>query len=291
MTFSKWLNDDSKTILFDGGMGTELIKRGLDPGKVLDLQNLENPSVIKEIQSNYYKAGSDMVQTCTFSSNLVNLTKHGYGTRLEEINLKALANISEVRPPGKLVVGDIGPSGEFRPPVGNATGDEWEKGFLAQATVLEKGVDLWHIETVSDIKEMIAGIRAIKSVSNKPIIASMTYRKTKRGFFTIMGDSLESCIKVMEDEGVHVIGTNCTLTSDQMVDLAKKIIDLTDHPVSIKPNAGQPRLAGGTTVYDQSPEQFVKDIVTMISLGVKIVGGCCGTSPTHIALLRKGIDS
>lgn len=291
MTFLKWLSDDSLTILFDGAMGTELIKKGLDPGKVLDLQNLENPSVIEEIHGSYYQAGSDMVQTCTFSSNLVNLRKHGYGHKLEEINMKALENIEKIRPEGKLVVGDVGPSGEFRAPIGRATGEEWEKGFLEQATVLKKGVDLWHIETMSDIKEMTAGIRAVKSVSNKPVIASMTYRKTKRGFFTIMGDPLESCVRTMEAEGSNVIGTNCSLTSDQMIELVKAIIEITDRPISVKPNAGQPRLAGGKTIYDQPPKQFVEDIKIMINLGVKIVGGCCGTSPAHIALLRKDMDS
>ncbi len=163
--------------------------------------------------------------------------------------------------------------------------------FQKQAEVLEQGVDLWHIETMSDLQEMQATISAIKNVSQKPIIASMSYRKTKkRGFFTIMGDSLESCVRTLEEEKVAVIGTNCNLGSDQMVELARELIDLTKLPVSVKPNAGQPRLEGGKTLYDQSPEEFVTDIGKMINLGVKIVGGCCGTTPIHIQKLRTLID-
>ncbi|MFW9991151.1 MAG: homocysteine S-methyltransferase family protein [Candidatus Odinarchaeota archaeon] len=291
MNFTSWLKDDSKIILFDGGMGTELIKRGLDPGKVLDLHNIENPNTVREILASYYQAGSDMVQSCTFSSNLVNLEKHGVADRLMETNSKALENLKAVCPKDKLIVGDIGPSGEFRPPVGQATGEEWENGFRTQIEVLEPGVDLWHVETMSDIQEILAAVKAVKSVSKKPIIASMTYRKSKRGYFTIMGDSLENCVEILENNQVDVIGANCTLTSDQMIELAGKLVELTSLPVSIKPNAGQPRLEGGKTTYAQKPEDYAEDIKKMIEMGVKIVGGCCGTSPAHIKLLREYIDA
>ncbi|MHA2295230.1 MAG: homocysteine S-methyltransferase family protein [Candidatus Hodarchaeales archaeon] len=291
MSFTNWLEDDSKVILFDGGMGSELIKRGHDPGKVLDLLNVKQPTAIEEIHASYYQAGSDMVQTCTFSSNLVNLEKHGLEDRIEEINKQALENIKAACPQGRIIVGDVGPSGEFRPPVGKATGEEWEAGFRKQVEVLEPGVELWHVETMSDIKEMLAGIRTVKKISNKPVIASMTYRSSKRGYFTIMGDPLEDCIGTLENEKVDVIGANCTLASNEMIELAEKLVDLTKLPVSIKPNAGQPRLEGGKTSYDQTPYEFVKDMEKMIQSGVKIVGGCCGTSPTHVKLLRDLINN
>ncbi|MHA2165049.1 MAG: homocysteine S-methyltransferase family protein [Candidatus Hodarchaeales archaeon] len=185
-----------------------------------------------------------------------------------------------------------GPSGEFRPPVGEANGKQWKNGFQKQAEVLKHDIDLWHIETMSDIEEMIAAIHAIKEISQKPIIASMTYRKTKsRGFYTIMGDSLAKCVRILDEEEVDVIGTNCTLGSDQMVTLAKDLVEITDKPISVKPNAGQPRLDGGKTYYDQSVADFVADISEMINLGVKIVGGCCGTTPTHIQEIRKLINT
>ncbi|MCK5343525.1 MAG: homocysteine S-methyltransferase family protein [Candidatus Heimdallarchaeota archaeon] len=213
MSFTQWLSNESKIILFDGAMGTQLMQHNLDPGKIPDLLNIENPEIVKNVLASYYDSGADMVQTCTFSSNLVNLEGQHLSNRLQKINLEALRNIKDIQPSsGKLIVGDIGPSGEFRPPVGEASGDQWKNGFQQQAEVLEAGVDLWHIETMSDLQEMSAAIHAIKEVSQKPIIASMTYRKTKtRGFFTIMGDSLETCVNTLEKENVDVIGANCTL--------------------------------------------------------------------------------
>ena len=291
MIFRNWLNNVSKIVLFDGAMGSELIKRGLEPGKVPDLLNIEKEDSVIEIHKSYYDAGSDMCQTNTFGATPLNLKRHNVEDRIKEIIESALDNIRKACPPDRLIVGDIGPTGEFRPPVGNASPEDWYSSFSTQAKLLKNGVDLWHIETISDIEEMLAAVRAIKNNSDKPIIASMTYNKTKRGFFTIMGDSLEKCIKSLENENVDVIGTNCTLGSNEMLDLLKQAIELTNTPLSVKPNAGKPRLEGLTTSYEQPVEDFVKDIHEMIKLGAKIVGGCCGTSPKTIKEIRKIIDS
>lgn len=291
MSFQDWLNDDSKVILFDGGMGSELIKRGLEPGKVPDLLNIENPEIIIEIHKSYYDAGSDMCQSNTFGSTPINLKRHSLEGKITNIIEKAIDNIKKACPPGHLIVGDIGPTGEFRPPVGNASSEEWYSSFKTQAELSEGRVDLFHVETISDLEEMLAAVHAVKDVSNKPLIASITYKKTKRGYFTIMGDSLEKCVKTLENEKVDVIGANCTLGSYDMLDLVKQITELTDLPISIKPNAGQPRIEGTKTFYDQPITEFVSDIQKMINLGVKIVGGCCGTTPETIKEIRKIIDS
>ncbi|MBY8992269.1 MAG: homocysteine S-methyltransferase family protein [Candidatus Lokiarchaeota archaeon] len=291
MLFHNWLKDDSKIILFDGAFGTELIKRGLKPGKVPDLLNIENPEIITEIHKSYYDAGSDMCQSNTFGSTPINLKRHNIEGKITNIIEKALDNIKKAYRPGHLIVGDIGPTGEFRPPVGNASSEEWYSSFKTQTELLEGGVDLFHIETISDLEEMLAAIHAVKDVSNKPLIASITYKKTKRGYFTIMGDSLEKCIKTLENEKVDVVGANCTLGSYDMLDLVKQTTELTDLPISIKPNAGKPRIEGTKTLYDQPISEFVSDIQKMIDLGVKIVGGCCGTTPETIKEIRKIIDS
>jgi 5-methyltetrahydrofolate--homocysteine methyltransferase len=291
MVFQDWLQDDSKIILFDGGMGTELIKRGLEPGKVPDMLNIENSDSIVEIHKSYYDAGSDMCQSNTFGSTPLNLRRHNLEDRINEIIEKALENIKRACPSGSLIVGDIGPTGEFRPPVGNASSKEWYSSFSTQAELLEIGVDLWHIETISDIEEMKTAIRAVRDISDKPLITSMTYKKTKRGFFTIMGDSLEKCIGILNNENVDVIGANCTLGSSDMLDLLKIARNFTEKPLSIKPNAGQPVVKDNRTHYEQSAEDFAKDIHKMIEIGVKIVGGCCGTSPLTIRELHKVIDS
>ena len=290
MSFQDWLKDNSKIVLFDGAFGTELIKRGLEPGKVPDILNIENPDIIVEIHKSYYDAGSDMCQTNTFGSTPLNLRRHNLEDQIQEIIETALNNIKKVCPTGRLIVGDIGPTGEFRPPVGDASSEEWHSSFKMQSKLLDKGVNLYHVETISDLEEILTAIQAIREISNKPIIASITYKKTKRGFFTIMGDSLEKCIKALESEKVDVIGANCTLGSGDMLDLVKQAIEMTSIPISAKPNAGQPRIEGLQTFYDQPIEEFVRDIQEMINVGVKVVGGCCGTSPKTINEIRKIID-
>jgi len=290
LSFQDWLKDNSKIVLFDGAFGTELIKRGLEPGKVPDILNIENSDRIVEIHKSYYDAGSDMCQTNTFGSTPLNLRRHNLEDQIQEIIENALNNIKKACPAGRLIVGDIGPTGEFRPPVGEASSEEWHSSFKMQSKLLNKGVDLYHVETISDLEEVLTAIRAIREISNKPIIASITYKKAKRGFFTIMGDSLEKCIKALESEKVDVIGANCTLGSREMLDLAKQAINMTNIPISVKPNAGQPRIEGLQTFYDQPIKEFVSDIQEMINLGVKVVGGCCGTSPKTINEIRKIID-
>jgi 5-methyltetrahydrofolate--homocysteine methyltransferase len=288
MSFQDWLENDSKIILFDGGMGTEIFKRGISPGKLPDLINIETPEIITEIHKDYYNAGADMCQTNTFGASLLNLKNYKVESRIKEINESAVSIIRKACPPNKLVVGDMGPSGTFKPPVGKASYEDWKVSYKEQAKILESGVDCWHIETISDIDEMLAAIEAIKSISKKPIISSMTYKKTKRGYFTIMGHSLEKCVKALEEMNVSVIGANCTLGSEDMVDLAKTLAKLTEFPFSVKPNAGNPRLDENHVIhYDQPVTEFVQHIKEMIAWGAKIVGGCCGTSPETIKEIRK----
>ncbi len=292
MIFQDWLKDESKIILFDGGMGTEIFKRGIKPGKLPDLINLDSPETIADIHRAYYTAGADICQTNTFGASLLNLRNYKVDNKIQEINENALRIIKSVCPPNKLTVGDIGPSGVFKPPVGKATFEDWKSGYKEQVKYLELGVDLWHIETISDIDEMLAAIKAIQEVSKKPIISSMTYKKTKRGYYTIMGHSLEKCVNVLEDAKVSVIGANCTLGSEEMIDLAKEMVKLTDLPFSVKPNAGKPRLDENQIVhYDQPIADFIKHIKEMISWGAKIVGGCCGTSPETIKEIRRLLTS
>ncbi|MFX0018473.1 MAG: homocysteine S-methyltransferase family protein [Candidatus Hermodarchaeota archaeon] len=279
-------------MLFDGGMGTEIFKRGIKPGKLPDILNVEQSEIITEIHKAYFEAGSDMCQTNTFGSSYLNLQKYKLEDHIKEINEKAIENLKKVTPPNHLIVGDIGPSGEYKPPIGKATYEQWYLSYLKQTKYLEPGIDLWHIETISDIEEMIAAIQAVKKVSKKPIISSMTYKKTKRGFFTIMGNSLKDCIEKVENENIDIIGGNCTLGSNEMIELIKEMKNITNKPISIKPNAGKPRLAeGGVTHYDQLEQDFAKDILQIVKLGAKIVGGCCGTSPKTIKEIKLGLDA
>lgn len=281
---------EKTVLLFDGSLGTELMRRGLEQGTLPDVWNLEKPEIIKEVFEQYYLAGSDLVQTATFQANGVALKKHGI-EKIEEINETSAKILKSVCPENACLIGDIGPSGEFLPPVGKASLDDMQNGFQVQAKALEKYVDAYHLETFSDLQEMKAAITAVKNESNKPIIASMTYKKAPKGFFTVMGNSVQECNKEFQTLGVSVVGANCTLGSQDFIELAKVLRSITsDIPISVKPNAGQPELEGGVLVYKQKPEDFANDLKHVLEYGVQIIGGCCGTNSSHIKLLRKEID-
>ena len=295
MSFVKWLKDPEKIIIGDGSNGTELINRGFTSGKPPDLLNIQNPEIVKSVIKSFYSAGADMVQTITLNASYIHLKKHNLESKLKEINKQALQNIKEVRPKGKLIVGEIGPSGEFRDPLGSGTFEKWKASFLKQIEILEgdeeEGVNLWHAMGFIDIEEMHAALTAIKEISSKPIIASFIINKGKKGFYTLMGNSLEQCIHLLEKEEVDVIGANCEPGSTILIDLVREAKELTDYPLSVKPNAGRPSLENYKTVYNQPVEEFVHDITAMIDLGVKVVGGCCGTSPNHIQAVRKWFNA
>ncbi|MFX0125976.1 MAG: homocysteine S-methyltransferase family protein [Candidatus Hodarchaeota archaeon] len=283
---------EKEILLFDGALGTELMRRGLKPGEAPDRWNIDHPEVIREIFEQYYNAGSDLVQTATFRANGVALEKYGIKNMLEEINKSAGEILRSVCPPDKCVIGDIGPSGEFLKPVGKASINELKLGFQLQTKALAPFVDAWHLETFSDIREMKAAVIAVQIESNKPIIASMTYKKTPKGYFTIMGNNAVDCVSELLNSGVAIIGSNCTLSSDEFFDLVKIMRTVAPKiPLSIKPNAGNPQLEDGKSVYKQPPEGFAKDMKKILENDGQIVGGCCGTGPRHIQLLRKIIDN
>ncbi len=281
------------TLLFDGSMGTQLMLRGLNQGEIPDIWNIKKPEVVQAIFKNYFTAGSDLVQTATFRANPIALKTQNLENLVKKINESSASLLKDIRPEGKLIVGDIGPSGLFFPPVGNADFNELVSSFKQQAKVLAPFIDAFHLETFSDIQEMKTAIEGVKKITNKPIIASMTYKRTPKGFFTIMGNSLSQNIIELLELKVSVIGANCTLGSADFIELFKDMrTDSETVPLSVKPNAGQPSLQNGKLIYKQSPEEFSKDINSILNLnnGPLIIGGCCGTKPDHIKLLRQLIN-
>jgi len=279
-----------RIVLLDGGIGSLLIDKGLPPGTPPEYWNVSNPKKVQEIHKSYYDAGSDVVFTNTFGGSMLKLMAHKHGSSIEEYNKKAVELVREICPEQGYVAGDIGPSGAFLPPVGTATEEDFYNNFLEQARYLsEAGVDLFIVETMVDIKEAEAAVKAIRKISTLPILASMTYKKTKRGYFTIMGNSVELCVKVLEEAGVDIIGANCTLGSDEMIDLVPLLRKETNLPISVKPNAGQPQLINGKTIYNATPQDFARDISAMIDTGASVVGGCCGSDPEFIRKIAEKV--
>ncbi|MHA1743015.1 MAG: homocysteine S-methyltransferase family protein [Candidatus Heimdallarchaeota archaeon] len=274
---------EERVLLLDGGMGSLLIAEGLPPGTPPDSWNATKPTVIQRIHKEYFLAGADAVLSNTFGASRLKLAAHGFADKVEEFNRKAIGNARAACPKGRFIAGDIGPSGKFLPPVGSATIKDFEENYLEQAEILaDCGVDFFFIETMVDLKEAEAATKAVKKVSDVPVFTSITFQKTKRGFFTIMGNTVEECVSTLTNAGADVLGANCTIGSDEMIDLVPIMRKLTDKPLVFKPNAGRPQLVGTETIYPTGPQAFATDIIQIVSLGGQIIGGCCGTNPTYI---------
>ena len=277
-------------IVLDGAMGSLLMDQGLPAGTPPEIWNGSNPDKIKKIHKMYFKAGSDVVLTNTFGGSGLKLAAHKHESSIEVYNQKAVSSALEACPEKGYVAGDIGPSGAFLPPVGNINIIELESNFREQMQILaDAGVDFFFIETMVDLREAEAAVKAAKSVSKLPVFVSMTYKKTKRGFFTIMGNSIAQCVDSLQKLGVDAIGANCTIGSDDMIELIQELNQLTELPIIAKPNAGLPQLINGEKVYPTKSKDFAKDILKTVENNARIVGGCCGTDPAFIEKIAQTV--
>ena len=280
----------SKTVIFDGGMGSMLIARGLGPGESPETWNLEKPEAVAEVQRLYYEAGADVVHTNSFGASPVKLADRGLGDQAEQINRRAAEITKSVCPAGKLVAGDMGPTGKFLKPLGDLDPRDAEDSYRRQAeSLLTGGADLISIETMFSLEETLAAVRAVKSLGNVLVIASLTYNRTKNGFFTMMGDGVVKAVKALEDAGADAIGSNCSLGSAEMIELTAAIRAATHQPVLIQPNAGKPLAVDDAVVYQQTPAEFAADGLRIKAAGADMIGGCCGTTPNFIRELAKAV--
>jgi len=280
-----------RTVLLDGGMGTELIKHGIPQGACSESWNVEKPEIVKKIHKSYFDAGSDVVLTNSFGGNQIKLDSHGFGEKCYELNLAAAKLAVEVRPEGKFVAGSMGPTGKFLQPNGEFTEEEFETAYGIQAKALtEGGVDFLLIETQYDLKEALCALRGAKKNSELPVFVTMTFNFNPKGYFTIMGNSVSQCIEDLEKNDVPVLGTNCTLDSSGMVNLIKDMREATPLPLIAQANAGQPAISSnGKVLYSQEIEDYVSHIPQMIQNGANFIGGCCGTNPDYIRRMAEVI--
>ena len=281
-----------KTVIFDGAMGTMLMAAGLKAGESPELWNIEKPSLVAEIHRQYYEAGSDAVHTNTFGGNAVKLADRGLAEKTEKINAEAARLAREACPAGKFVAGDIGPTGKLLKPLGDLAIEEAEEAFFRQAQALVKGgVDLVSIETMFSLQEALAALRAAKKLGDVTVIASLTFNRTKKGFFTMMGEGVKQAVSAFEEAGADVIASNCSLGSKDMIDLTKELRAATRRPVLVQPNAGKPETQKGVTFYRQTPAEFAQDCREIRSSGADMIGGCCGTNPEFIRSLVHALGN
>ncbi|MFW6124299.1 MAG: homocysteine S-methyltransferase family protein [Acidobacteriota bacterium] len=278
-----------RTVLLDGGMGTELMKKGFAGAGPPELWNIEKPDIVKHIHQRYFQAGSDAVLTNSFGGNQIKLASYGCENQCYELNRRAAEIAYEVKPKDKFVGGSMGPTGKFLKPYGKFTEDEFVEAFRIQARGLSEGrVDFLLIETQYDLKEALCAYEGAKKACRLPIFVTMTFKKTPKGFHTEMGNDVSQCLKELEKRGISAVGANCTLDSKDMALLIKEIKPKTSLPVVAQANAGQPKVnPDGKIKYSQSAHDYVKYIKEMLDYGANIIGGCCGTDPSYIHRMAK----
>jgi len=274
-------------MICDGAWGTEFFRRGLMPGCPPDEWNLTHPEIVKDIVNDYLQAGAEVILTNTFGANRFRLEPHGLSPKVAEINSRAASLAREVAGDGALVAGDIGPTARFLA-LGETSAEDLSQVFSEQARSLAAGgVDLIVIESMTDAEEMAIAVSAAVRETNLPVVASMTYNRTPRGYRTMMGDSPETCVKKAEQAGAAVIGANCGSGIEDYVPLAPILRGLTSLPLWIKANAGVPQIVNGKVTYPLTAEQYASYVPALVAAGVNVIGGCCGTDPSFIHQVRK----
>jgi len=274
----------------DGAIGSMLIAHGLEPGQCPDLITLEEPEVIAAIGRQYLEAGAELLTTNTFGASPAKLADYGLEEKAEEINSAAVAILQEAAAGKAYVSASCGPSGRILEPYGDTSEEELFASFERQMGALAEA-DVICVETMSDLREATLAVRAAKATNpDKPVMATMTFDETPRGFFTIMGSSVADAAAGLLDAGADVVGSNCGNGLEKMIKIAADFRAVTPFPVLIQSNAGQPILQKGAVYYPEGPGFFAEHTPDMIAAGVSILGGCCGTTPDHIRAVRKVID-
>jgi methionine synthase I (cobalamin-dependent)/5,10-methylenetetrahydrofolate reductase len=278
----------SGPVLADGAMGTQLYARGISFSRCFDELNISNPEIISEIHRDYIASGSELIETNSFGGNYLRLAAHGFERHVRAINLKAAKiarDAREISGRSVFVAGSIGPLGKALEPFGKIPLKQAEKYYGEQIeALLEGGVDLFIAETISDLSEMRIIVEVIKSICKLPVIASMTFNEDG---VTFMGHTPVEVVKLLEELEVDVIGANCSVGPQKLLDVVHEFRKYTSKPISVMPNAGLPRYIDGRFIYVSSEEYFGEYARRFLDAGVNILGGCCGTTPGHIEKMAE----
>lgn len=282
-------------LFFDGGMGSLLQKEGLMPGELPEIWNIEHSDVVKNIHQSYFEAGSDIVLTNTFGANPIKFHCEEY--TLKEVIEKAVSNVRESAEKGitdnreYYVALDVGPTGKLLKPLGDLA---FEEAYQAYKEVMqygaEAGVDLIHIETMSDTYEVKAAVLAAKENTNLPVFVTLVFDGKGK---LLTGGDVPAVVALLEGLRVDAIGINCGMGPEQMLPILQEISKYSSLPIIVKPNAGLPKQKNGETYYDVLPEMFAASLKKIVLNGACVIGGCCGTTPDHIremVCLCKGME-
>lgn len=278
-----------RVLVADGAMGTYLIEKGLSPDECKELQNLKNPDLVFSIHKEYVEAGAEIIETNTFAANSVKLSKFNLENKIREINCEAVRIAREAGGKDIFVAGSVGPLGVMLRPYGIFTFNDMVRVFKEQISILvSAGVDIVIIETISSLLEARAALLASKSISDIPVIVSMTFLADGK---TKFGDDLTRSLNELKEIGADIVGANCTIGPQETTEIVIPYLKESENLFSVMPNAGYPTIVRGKTIYLSSPAYFREYAEIFLENGANIIGSCCGTTPIHtkaIAEVVKG---
>jgi 5-methyltetrahydrofolate--homocysteine methyltransferase len=281
-----------RVLLGDGAMGTELQQHGLPAGSCPELLNLDRPETVRAVHRNYVAAGSDLIETNSFGANRIRMAMHGLEGRVVEVCRRAAELARQECPAERFVAGSVGPIGDLLEPFGTRTLEEAYEVFGESASALaEGGVDLILIETMMAIEEAEVALRASKERTGLPVFVTMTFERGASGLRTSWGVDVPTAARRLEEAGADAIGANCGRGVGEMIDIIGAMRPLTTLPIIAQANAGLPEWVGGVSVYRETPEAIRPDIERLLGQGIALLGGCCGTGPDHIRMMRSAIDA
>ena len=280
---------DERVLVCDGAMGTMLYAKGVFINRCFDALNLTQPDVVAEVHQDYVRAGADVIETNTFGANRVKLRAFGLSDKIADINREGAHLARQAANDRAWVAGAIGPLGIRIEPWGKTGVDEAEAYFREQAQALvEGGVDLFILETFRDVNEAGAAIAAVRSVCDLPIVAQMTIEEDGN---SLDGAAPEQFAPELERRGAHVVGVNCSIGPAPMLETIDRLAQATHARLSAQPNAGKPRDIEGRNIYLSSPEYMASYARRFVARGVRMVGGCCGTTPEHIRQIKSAVKA
>lgn len=287
-SFKERLEND--IVVFDGGTGTYLYEKGIYINRCFEELNIANPDLVSEIHRDYVNAGADVIETNTYGANRFKLKPHGLDDKIYDINFKGAQLAKIAAKEHALVAGAVGPLGVQIEPLGKVSFDEAKDLFKEQIQgLIDGGVDLIILETFGLVKEMIQAIRAAREI--KPDISILAQVTINDSGTLVSGAPLSRFIEKITEYKVDAIGMNCSVGPKLMLDALEELRTLTDIPLSVQPNAGLPQNIAGRNIYLTSPEYMAEYAKRFIQTGANIVGGCCGTNPTHIKAIRKAVQA
>ena len=283
----------NRIMLLDGGTGSLLIEKGLKTGEPPELWNINQADEIANLAKIYFYAGSDAVYTNSFGGSKFKLSSYGMGNRITEINYSAAKIAVGQKPEAKFVFGSVGPSGKMLEPFGDVSEPEMILSFTDQIKALVNGgVDAIVFETFTDLNEIKCAILALKEFSTLPFITSMTFDKNPAGYRTMMGVSIPEAADELLNLGAYAIGSNCGNGIENMIEIGNEFRNIsTEIKIILKANAGMPKYTNGKIEYSESPEYFARHTKALFKINPSFVGGCCGTTPEHIKVLRNAINN